>query len=375
MIKEQIIQWRRHIHQNPEIGYETVQTSDYVEKLLKSFGYETTRVIHGAGVVARLRLQKDKTIAFRSDLDALPIQEKTNLSYQSTNQYMHACGHDAHAATLLGAAKLISEHQKDLNANIVLLFQPAEEGPLPGGAIPLMGEYDLSDVQMFFAFHVTNKLSTGQIGIKQENACAAPDLWECKIQGKGCHGSTPHLGVSPILPTAQIILRFQALYDSIPNPNTVISTTYIHSGVSMNVICEDAYLKGTARSFSKEERDFLATKMEKIVQEECEKVGARGCFVFHYAYDPVYNDPVAVKKVCTSASHIYQKENILMLEKPEMVGEDFSFYRRIAPTCLTWIGVRGPKQEFHDLHSPNFILDENALENAAKLFFEIAKSF
>lgn len=372
MLKSKIIEYRRHIHKDPELGFETYQTAAYVFGELTKLGYNPVYALNKAAVLARLDNHKEKTIAFRSDLDGLKIKENANLHFASTNGCMHACGHDAHIAMLLGAAYLLKEHQKELPVNVLLIFQPAEEGPLPGGAKKLMEEYNMYDVNYFFAFHVTNKLTSGEVGIKSHEACAAPDLWEAHFKGVGCHGATPKLGKNPILPASEAILAFQKLYEELNDPLKVISTTYTSSGVSMNIILEDAYIKGTARSFKNEDREFLNKQMKQIVQTISLKYQVEGNFTFHYAYDPVYNDDepvqIAIKAIQkTGAKYI-------KLTTPEMVGEDFSYYRGIAPTCLCWFGVRGAHQDFTDLHSDCFTLDENILYKGSQIYLEIAKN-
>ena len=372
MIKDKIIEYRRHIHQNPEIGFNTKNTNDYVMNILKNLGYQVTPVLNGAGCIASLDLNKETTIGFRSDLDALPIKEQTNLPFKSENGNMHACGHDAHIAILLGAANLFILHKNELKYNIVLVFQPAEEGPLPGGAINIIKEYDLSNVKFFFAYHVTNKLFTGQIGIKAHEACAAPDLWELEIVGKGCHASTPHLGKNPIIPASIIVEKFQELHNKLKDNHIVISTTFIQSGVSMNIITDKCLLKGTAHSFTKEQRDYLNSQMYQIIEETCKTYKVEFKFSFHYAYDPVYNDDIAVSMVKKAAHKVLDSKNIISLEQPEMVGEDFSYYRKNSQICLTWLGVRGINEPFYDLHSANFLLDENALLNGSLILLNIA---
>lgn len=375
MLEKRIIAYRRHIHQHPELGYETYQTAHYIYEELRDMGYEPTYICHQAGVVARLENHQPKTIAFRSDIDALPIQEETQLPFQSTNGCMHACGHDAHAAMLLGAAKLLKEHQQALTANVIIIFQPAEEGPLPGGSVKVMEDYDFSDVSSFFAFHVTNKLKTGQVGIKPHAACAAPDLWECCFTGKGSHGATPNLGINPILPAAETALAYEHLYEELKDPYQVISTTYIQSGVSMNIILDKATIKGTARSFQEEDRNALANKMKELADHIAAKYQAQSNFIFHYAYDPVFNDDLPYHCFQQAIEQVLGKGGFVQLPEPEMVGEDFSHYRRIAPTCLAWIGVRGPQQDFYDLHSASFLLDEQALLIGSQIYLEIAKNY
>jgi amidohydrolase len=376
-LKEFVIRIRRHIHENPELGYQTFKTAIYIKQILNELGYQTFDIVDKAGVIGRLDLHKKKTIGLRSDIDALPIEEQTSLPFKSHNGCMHACGHDGHIAMLLGGAKLIVENKDQISCNVVLIFQPAEEGPLPGGAVKVIASGLVDDVDMFFAFHVTNKLLTGQTGIKLHEACAAPDLWELEITGKGCHGSAPANGINPIMPAAEIILSFQKLWDDVrlKDPNTVISTTYMQSGVSMNIIMDKAYLKGTARSFSQEMRDYLNTEMGKTVKEVCAKYHAEGNFLFHYAYPPLFNDSTAAAIAKKAQEEVLGAGNSLVLDQPEMIGEDFASYRKIAPICFSWIGVRGPNQDFYDLHSSHFLLDENALESGARIYFQLAKDF
>lgn len=372
-----IIPIRRHIHQNPEVGFETFKTAAYLTEELEKLGYKTIPVLQGAGIIAKLDLGKKKTIAFRSDMDALPEAELTSLPFKSTNGCMHACGHDGHMAMLMGAAKLLVENKDKLNVNVTLIFQPAEEGPLPGGASQIIKTGLLDDIDMFFAFHVTNKLNEGQCGIKPGPACAAPDLFDVKIHGQGCHASAPQNGVNPIIAASYVIQRFQALADQVKkeDPYTVITTASISAGTVYNIIVDDCFLKGTARSFTDEMRKRLDCEMTKIVHDTCLEFKAQGEFQFHYAYDPVINDETAVKIAHEAEAKVLGRSNALILEKPEMIGEDFAYYRHIAPICLTWLGVRGKGQDFYDLHSPHFLLSESALENGSRIFLQIASDF
>ncbi len=374
MLEKKIVEYRRWFHQHPELGYETYQTADYIYEELKKIGFEPKYALNQAAVLAYLDNHCEKTVAFRSDMDALKIVETTSLSFQSTNGWMHACGHDGHMAMLLGAANLLMEHRKELKCNVLLLFQPAEEGPLPGGALKLIDTLKEYDISMFFAFHVTNKLKTGQVGIKLHEACAAPDLWECSFTGKGCHGSTPKLGNNPILPAVEAVQELERLYQSFTNPFQVLTTTYLQAGVSMNIIPDQAFIKGTARSFQDKDRFQLEKSMKQIISQIALKYSVTADFQFHYAYDPVYNDdlPASIAKKAIQA--VLGLNGFVSLQEPEMVGEDFSYYRKVAPICLSWLGVRGENQDFYDLHSSSFILDERALINGSKIYLEIAKN-
>ena len=368
-----LINNRRYLHMHPEIGYNTYQTANYIYNELIHLGYKPFYLLDKTAVIAKLDLGKEKTIAFRSDMDALNINELVDTNYKSTNSYMHACGHDAHMAVLFAFAKLAIENQEFLNYNIMLIFQPAEEGPLPGGAIKIIKTGTLGKIDAFFAYHVTNKLYSDTIGIKVGDACAAPDLFDLTITGKGCHASTPHLGKNPNLVAAKIVLAFEKLYQELKkeDPFLVITTTTMSSDGAYNVIPNQLIIKGTARSLTNVKRDMLKQKMSSIVDEIALLNDVTIQFNFHYAYNPVFNDEKLATIYMQYAKHIFQKT--YYLEKPEMVGEDFSYYKSIAPICLIWLGVRGKNQPFIDLHSPYFTLDEDALIKGAITYLEILK--
>ena len=368
-----LIHQRRYFHMHPEIGFDTYQTASYIYNELKNLGYSPCYLLNKAAVVAKLILGKEKTIAFRSDMDALPIQELNTIAYKSTNSYMHACGHDAHMAILLTLAKAIREHLNEINYNITFIFQPAEEGPLPGGSKKIIETHLIDDIDAFFAYHVTNKLTSDSIGIKVGAACAAPDLFDLTITGKGCHASTPHLGKNPNLIAANIILAFEDLYQQLKekNPFIVITTTSIISQGAYNVIPNQLMIKGTARSLTNVERDILKEKMTSIVNEIALFNEVDIQFNFYYAYDPVFNHEKLANTYMQYAKTIFH--DTYYLEQPEMIGEDFSHYNQIAPICLIWLGVRKKHQPFSDLHSPNFTLDEDILIKGVLTYLEMIK--
>lgn len=375
-INKFLIPIRQHLHQNPELGYNTQNTAKYIKAILDDLGYTTSFALNDACVLAKLHLKKNKTIAFRADIDALQITEQTNLSFKSTNGCMHACGHDAHASVLLSSAKLFIENKELLNTNIVLIFQCAEEGPLPGGAIKLLDHPYLENVDAFFAYHVTNKLYSKHVGIKFGEACAAPDLWELEIRGKGCHAASPHLGVNPILVGSEIVQEFNKFYNQSLNENkhVVITSTYFHSGVSMNIIPDKLTIKGTARSFNSETREYLHTNLNNIANNIASKYNATSNFNFLYAYDPLINDVNLSSFVRDCANEVIN-DSFIELENKELIGDDFAYFRKINKICYIWLGVRGENQEFYDLHNPSFILDEENLYYAVLLNLQIAKNY
>ena len=372
-LKNYIINIRRHLHMYPEIGYDTYNTANFIYDELTKMGYNPMFVVNKAGVIAKLDLGKEKTIAFRTDMDALNIKEINDLPYKSTNNYMHACGHDGHMSIILTLAKMVMLEKDKLNYNVCLIFQPAEEGPLPGGAIKILEENVLNNIDAFYAYHVSNNYETGEVAIKTGSASAAPDLFDITIYGKGCHASTPNMGINPNIIASHLVLELEKLYKELlkDNPFLVITTTTISSNGAYNIIPDTALIKGTARSFTNEERNMLNKSMQDVVNYISNIYNVKIDFNFHYAYDPVIND-VNLANIYIKNSSKYMNKCI-NLEKPEMIGEDFSYYRRLAPICLVWLGTRNKNSEIIDLHSPNFTLDENALLNASNVLLEILK--
>lgn len=369
---EFILKVRRHLHENPELGYDTFNTAKYIYDTLEDLGYNPIYAMENRAVLAFLDLNKEKTIGLRSDMDALNIKEETNCDFKSKNDYMHACGHDAHMTILLYAAKLIKENIKLVKYNILFIFQPAEEGPLPGGAFYLKEHELIKKVDFFFAYHVSPSLNVGTIGIKLGEACAAPDLWELELNGVGCHASRPENGKNPILAGSKIALKLEEFYkDFKQKENVVISTTYFNSGVSMNIIKDKAYLKGTARSFKEQTRVYLHNKMDDIIDSVCKEYGITYKFDFHYAYPPLFNDKDLAKLMFKAASLELGEANCLTLTKPELVGEDFAYYKEIAPILLTWIGAREVGAPYYDLHNSHFLVPFETINHGAKILLNL----
>ena len=267
-----ILEIRKHLHQHPEIGFDTFNTANYIYDILVELGYETEYALDKRAVIAYLDLNKKKTIALRSDMDALKIKEETGLDFASINGCMHACGHDVHMSILLLAAKLIKENIKDLKYNVILLFQPAEEGPLPGGAFYLKEHELLKKADAFFAYHVSPKLYVGQMGIKENEACAAPDLWELELTGVGCHASTPENGRNPILAGSEIALKLEEFYQEFKKKenddwgNAYVGNPNFYNGKDGKPFGAFALTEGTLTSFPKNPR--LLYKVDNIEVDE-----------------------------------------------------------------------------------------------------------
>ena len=372
-LQEELVDIRRQLHSYPELGSEMNQTIQYVRAKLEEFGVNY-QYSHEIGIIACIEGENTGgCVLLRADMDALPIQEETQIAYRSKlDKRMHACGHDAHMTILLYAAKLFKENLDKLKYNLVLFFQPADEGPLPGGAYYLKNDALLKNIDAFFAYHVSPSLYVGQIGIKLNEACAAPDLWELELTGVGCHASTPERGKNPILAGSEIVMELEKLYQELKkNDLIVVSSTYFNSGVSMNIIRDKAYLKGTARSFKEETRHLLHKKMDDIINRVCQKYGITYKFDFHYAYPPVFNEPKLANMMFKAAGKVLTKENVIELKEPSLLGEDFAYYKEIAPTCLTWIGARNIGATYYDLHNAHFIVPFETIDYGSKILLEL----
>lgn len=382
MVMEQVISWRHHFHENPEISYQEYQTSDTIEQLLKSFqGLEVSRptdtsvlaVLKGSCESAR----KTKTLLFRADIDALPLQEETSLPFQSKNTgVMHACGHDAHAAMLLGAAKLLASKKNELNGEIRFIFQHAEE-VLPGGAQELVGKGVANNVDYAFALHVSPAYYTGEIALKDGVLCAAADDFELKIIGEGGHSSAPELTIDPLLIGAEITTNIQHIVarkiSALKAP--VVSVTKFQSGDALNIIPQYAELGGTIRSLNSKSRVKARQALEQIVKGITEAHGARFEIKWDLGYPAVVNNSEAVAVSRTVIEKLCGKKGLIEVEDPMFGTEDFSSFSEIIPSSMQFIGVHNEAfGKAYPLHHPKFRVDDQALQVGVQYFVAVAEN-
>lgn len=286
-IEKEIIAWRRDFHMHPELKYEEERTSKIAEEHLRKWGYSIKRV--GTGIIADIG-EGNKTIALRADMDALPIQEETDVSYKSRIPgKMHACGHDAHTAMLLGAAKIIAEHREELNGRVRLIFQPAEEGG--NGAVRMIEGGALEGVNAIFGFHVWMDLPSGVIGIRNGPFLAGAGFFGARIIGKGGHGAFPHEAIDPIPITSEIVLALQTIVSRNVNPieTGVVSVTAINGGTAFNVIPEEVTLKGTFRYYQPEIGELIKRRMAEVIGGIAKTHGARVKFDINDLVPPTIN--------------------------------------------------------------------------------------
>ncbi|PLR78655.1 amidohydrolase [Bacillus sp. V3-13] len=375
---EQMVAWRRHMHQHPELSFQEVETPKMIAEILTNFGIDVRTNVGGRGVVGMIRGAKPgKTIALRADFDALPIEDEKEVSYKSTVPgVMHACGHDGHTATLLAVAKVLSENREQLSGNVVLLHQHAEE-LAPGGAIAMIQDGCLDGVDVVFGTHLASSAPVGTYLYKSGYSMAAGDAFEIKIQGKGGHGSSPHETIDAVAIGAQIINQLQYIVSRRVDPQqaAVVSVGSFHAGNASNVIADSAVLTGTVRTFDQE----LRVKVE----QEFRSIVAGVCSAFHAEYEIQYNK--GYPAVCNheEETEVFMDvvkatldEDMLQEMPPIMGSEDFAYYLLEKPGMFFHTGARNEEiGACYPNHHPKFDFDEKAMVYAGKALLSIVHHY
>ena len=374
-VEQEVVAWRRHIHAHPELSFEEVETSRFVEETLRSVeGLELERPAPTA-VVARLQgARPGKVLALRADMDALPIREETGLEFASTRPgVMHACGHDAHTAMLLGAAKLLAGRRDDLAGEVRFVFQHAEEKP-PGGARQLVNAGVMEGVDLVVGAHVASMKDVGKVGCRPGPIAAAADTFSAEIRGRGGHAAAPHKVVDPIVVAAQVVTNLQHLVSRTVDPlrSAVVSVTRFHSGTADNIIPEAVELGGTVRTFDPVVRGELEERMQRVFRGVTEAHGATYTLDYAEGYAALINDEAAAGLV-EAAARAELGGDAIMEAEPIMGGEDFSAYLEKAPGAFFWVGAGHEDAMPH--HHPRFTLDEAALRPGIAVFVRTALDF
>jgi len=376
-VVERVVELRRAIHRRPELGFEERETSALVRSELEALGIEY-RVLAKTGVVGVIRGGKPgRVAALRADMDALPISERTGLPFASEiDGKMHACGHDAHTAMLLGAARVLAGMRAELHGTAVLVFQPAEEGP--GGAEPMIAEGALDDpkVEAIAMLHVAMRLAPGEIGISPGPVNAACDELHLTVRGKGGHGAYPHTSVDAIPASAALVLALQniAARETDPLASVVVTIGTIAGGYRNNVIADVVEMSGTLRAFDPAIRDGVETRVRRIADGIAAAYAVQIETRIVRGYPPVVNDAALAQ----SFAAYMQSNSSLRVHRtaPTMGGEDFAYFAQAVPGVHVRLGVRSEQAgATHPGHSPQFRIDEEALPAGVQTLVAFATAF
>ncbi len=368
-IKNEVIELRRHIHMNPELGYEEEETSKLVAKKLQELGIDIKTNVAKWGVIGLIKGKAGdgKTIGIRADMDALPLQEENNVPYKSKKDgIMHACGHDAHTAMLLGIAKILVKMKDKMKGNVKLFFQPAEEGL--GGAKPMVDEGALIDpeVSAVISLHVDDDTPAGSIAMKDGSFTASSDKIWFDIIGKGGHAALPHNTRDPIIAGAYLVTALQTVASRFTDPvNPVVVTIgTFNAGSAYNIIPERVHITGTVRALKPKVRDQTYEFIEQIAKGIAETFDLTITPGIKRGYSPGLNDPHLNQLIKEATKELVGEDKVIINEDPSMGAEDFFEFSdnyRI-PVSMIWLGTRNEEKGInHPGHSPLFDIDEDAL--------------
>lgn len=370
-VESKVLQWRRHIHANAELSFHEQGTADYVAAELARFGPLTITRPTPNSVLAELAgPQGDKCIALRADMDALPIEELNQEAFTSRSHgVMHACGHDAHTAMLMGAAWVLCQQQARLAGKVRFIFQHAEEVP-PGGASELIKLGVLDGVSQIYGLHVFPALPTGHVALKEGVFSAACDNFDLVLQGKGSHAAMPQESIDPVALGASVVQALQQIVSRRldANDSAVLTVASFMSEGGYNVIPNTAHLRGTLRTHSQHNRSEIPKMMEKLLDGMTQSVGAS----YTLKWTPGYTMGVNHKDACDIAAESVRstlgKEALQIMNDPMFGCEDFSAYQQVVPGCFLWVGSGNKaKGACWGLHNPHFRLDEDVLKIGVSL--------
>ena len=387
-LEPKIIEWRRDIHQHPELGNYEIRTSGLIAKHLQSLGIEVRTNVAKTGIVGVLKGGKPgPVVALRADMDALPITERNELPFASKVKsinngqetgLMHACGHDAHVAILMGVAEIISSMKKDLPGTIKFIFQPAEEGvPVGevGGAKQMIKEGALEnpDADVIFGLHSDPKIEAGKITYRSGPVMAAVNNIRIVIKGKGTHGANPWYGIDPIVVSAQIITNIQTIVSRnlnlTRNPG-VVSIGLINGGTRWNIIPEEVLMMGTIRAFSEEDKQMMVDRLKQIINKTAEAAGATAEIQVPYTtdYPAAVNDSSLMEEMLPTLKKAIGENNVISA-LPETVSEDFAFYQQKIPGLFLFFGVMkkgSDPMKVASRHTPEFYLEESGMKTGVR---------
>lgn len=372
-----LVNIRRTLHENPELGFEEFATSRFIADHMEKLGLEVQREVAGTGVVALLRgAFPGKTVAIRADMDALPIQEINEVPYKSQKTgKMHACGHDVHVTLAIGAAKILAQFREEMTGNVKFIFQPAEE--TTGGAEPMIaaGVLDNPKVDAIIGGHVWGSLESGLVEVLPGPIMASSDMIHLTIRGKGGHAAQPQTTIDPVIIASEIVVALQKIVSRQMDPfePIVISICMFRAGDAFNVIPHSAYLEGAVRTLKNGLRKELAQKIEGVIRGITEPYGATYELDYSFGYPVTVNDPAVTETLRNSAVKVLGADKVRIAERASMGAEDFSYFLLEVPGTYVRIGTRNPEKGIsHDIHHPQFDIDEAVLELTPVVYAQAA---
>ena len=394
-IEQKVIEWRRHVHQNPELSNREFETAKYIETHLRNLGISVQTGVAKTGVVGILKGKKPgKVVALRADIDALPVTERNDLPFKSNVRstyngketgVMHACGHDSHVAILMGVAEVLSQMKSELHGTIKFIFQPAEEGAPKGeeGGAELMvkeGVLKNPDVDAIFGLHIAAGLDAGKITYKSGGIMAAAQSYQINVKGKQAHGSRPWASVDPILASVQIINGLQTIISresELTKEGAVITVGMMNAGIRSNIIPENATIVGTIRTLDYGMQDFINKRMKEMVPDIAKAFRAEATIEIDKGYPITFNHLELTSQMLPTLQRIASKENVLEIDA--ITGaEDFSFFQQKIPGLYFFLGGKAldvKPEEAAGHHTPDFMLDESGFVLGVKTLSALALDY
>ncbi len=372
-----IVSWRRDLHQQPELGFEEVNTAAYVKERLDALDLEVHTGIAETGMAAILRAKNPEGpgVLLRADMDALPVTETPGREYGSrTEGRMHACGHDGHMSMLLGAATILSERRDELRRDVLFCFQPGEEGYGGGEKMIQQGVLDLIKIGSVFALHLWSPFAAGTVHVRSGPIMAAQDSFVARILGTGGHAATPHVTRDPIVAAAYAVTALQTIVSRNVDPidPAVVSIGSLHAGTVSNIIPAEAILEGTLRSFAEGVRELLKKRAAEVIEYAARANGCRSEFTLKSGYPATVNDAGAVETVRRVAAPVFGAENVIE-PRPMAPAEDFSYFLQERPGAFILVGAGNKERGITaPHHSSEFDIDESVLPRGAELLTRLA---
>ena len=377
LLHDEMTEWRRDIHQHPELKFEENRTSDLVAAKLEEFGIKIHRGLAKTGVVGTIRNGDGPSIGLRADMDALPLEEKNTFKHASSNPgKMHACGHDGHTAMLLGAAKHLASKKK-FKGTVHFIFQPAEEGGGGGELMIKEGLFEMFPADSVYGLHNWPEMPAGIFGVGSGPIMAAADSFDLIINGLGGHAAMPDKCIDPIVIASQVVNALQA----IPSRNThpvdslVISVTQIHAGDAYNVIPDSVTMKGSVRTFQTETRKEIPSSMLRVAEGVCQAFGANCELNYMLGYPATVNSVPETDISAKAVVDLLGEDNIIRNPTPSMASEDFSYMLEKRPGCYVWLGI-APKEGVSAelLHSSRYDFNDDVLTIGASYWVKLVEN-